>query len=296
MLTFNQNRQQSAYRPRSWVSAAVRAATMLQQADIAYRHRSLRPICARAIGRRGSIPPTELNRRLLQWMMASLAFAALTVAAASPVHSQTSPQPGTAGAAIYFDMPAQPLGAALSRYGDTTRREVIYAMGYVEGKTSGEVRGLFTANEALLKLLAGTRLSAQVLSETAFVLVPQPPRPIAKLSDLSAIHRRYYALLQATLLDALCEPMAAPAGNYRILVIFWVNMSGVIYRFERIGSAGDGNVDEQIDAVLRSTRVPEAPPIDFAQPVLIKLAPRAGTRENCSTLRTAGNSPGAAQR
>lgn len=217
--------------------------------------------------------------------------AASMVAAARPAIAQT----GTS-ASIEFDIPSQPLASALSRYGDTTRREVIYAMDHVAEKTSGEVRGLLNVDEALLKLLAGTRLSAHVLSETAFVLVPRSRQPIVQLSELPPTHRRYYALMQATFLDVLCEPMVARAGNYRILVILWISMSGAIERFERIGSAGDGRVDEQIDAVLRSTRLPEAPPLDFAQPILVRLAPPAGTLENCATLRATRHSSGATQR
>lgn len=221
--------------------------------------------------------------------MMSLTFAA-SLLAAGQTSAQTSSQPA---APIYFDLAPQPLAVALSQYGDMTGREVLYATRQAAGKISGEVKGLMYANEALQKLLSGTDLSARVLSESAFVLVPNPQRPLAAPRELSPGHRRYYGLIQGTLLDALCRSTAAYPGGYRILAMFWVNGSGGIERLERIESAGVAAVDEEIDATLRSVRLPEAPPADFAQPVLIELVPQgAGVSAGCSTARATRHSSG----
>ena len=226
-----------------------------------------------------------LNRRLVLWPTMSLMLAGALLAA-GPTCAQTSPQPD---APVYFDIAPQPLAVALSQYGDMTRREVLYDTRQAAGKLSGEVRGLMHANEALQRLLSGTNLSARVLSESAFVLVPKPQQPPPAPRALSPGHRSYYALIQGTLLDALCRSTAAYPGGYRILVMFWINGSGGIERLERISSAGSA-ADEEIDATLRSARLAKAPPADFAQPVLIELVPQGvGVTPGCPTPRATRN-------
>jgi hypothetical protein len=226
------------------------------------------------------------NRRPASWLCA-LAAASMAVAT-----DLATAQTASTNTSTEFNIPSQPLAVALTQYGDATQREVLYDTRYAAGKISGEVKGFMDANEALQKLLVGTNLSSRVLSESAFVLVPKSQQPPAAPRALSPDHRRYYALIQRALLDTLCRSTAAFPGSYRILVMFWINRASGIERLERIGSAGDA-VDEEIGAALRSARLPEAPPADFAQPVLIELVPQgAGVTAGCSATRATRNSSG----
>lgn len=227
------------------------------------------------------------NRRPASWVCA-LAAAGMVVVT-DFASAQTS---STNNTSIEFDIPSQSLASALTRYGDVTQREVLYDTRQAAGKLSGEVKGVMDANEALQRLLVSTNLSARVLSEGAFVLVPKSQQPPSAPRALSPGHRRYYALIQRALLDALCRSTSAYSGSYRILVMFWVNGSGGIERLERIGPGGAAD-DEEIDAMLRSARLAEAPPADFAQPILIELVPQGGgVTADCSTTRATRNSSG----
>jgi hypothetical protein len=186
----------------------------------------------------------------------------------------------SATAPLEFNIPSQPLQTALSRYGDATGREALYDTSLAGGRVSGEVQGKFRPNEALDRLLSGTGLSARFVAENSFVVLPAQPsnRQAAPLPS----HRRYYGLIQANLLAALCQSSATRPGRYRIVAMFWIGPTGTIERSQRIGSAGTADADQQLDATLRNVRFSEPPPAGFEQPVLILIVPQApGVTAGC---------------
>ncbi|MFH0302314.1 STN domain-containing protein [Bradyrhizobium sp. 31Argb] len=218
----------------------------------------------------------------------------LTVAGAIAATGHLFAQTLSANTAIRFDIPSQSLSAALSRYGDLTGREALYDTSLAAGRASGEVLGVLTPNEALQRLLAGTNLSARFLSENAFVLMPTAPSARqATTQEPSAAHRRYYGLIQETVLDALCQSAVTRPGQYRIVVALWIGSTGRIEKSQRVGSAGSGTIDRQIDVTLASVRLREPPPADFAQPILIVLVPQApGVTPGCASADTAARPGG----
>jgi hypothetical protein len=179
---------------------------------------------------------------------------------------------------ISFDIQAQPLASALDRYGDLTGREVFYDTALAAGRRSSGVQGLFTPEAALQTLLAGTGLSARFLADDSFVLLPTPPPPNPQSADRAAppvVQQRYYALIQASLRDAFCRNSDAQPGRYRVVAVFWIDPSGKVQRYQRLGSAGTSDIDRRIDDTLRGVRLGEPPPPGFAQPVLIMIVPQA---------------------
>jgi secretin/TonB-like protein len=254
--------------------------------------RKLRPV-PRSIGRTGVMLQSSQNlhkrdrarsvtrsgsaRRSIPWAFAIgfvgvAATADLAFCQTSPTHS---PQ--------QFNIPSQPLEAALNRYGDATGREALYDARLAAGRVSGDVTGVLAPDEALKRLLAGTGLAAQFVAENAFVLLLiSPPREqVAK--TMSSADRRYYGLIQANLLSALCRSRVVRLGHYRFVAIFWIAPDGRIERPRRIGSAGSTDADQQIDAALGSVKFSEPPPSGFAQPVLILIVPQAqGVAPGCS--------------
>lgn len=68
-----------------------------------------------------------------------------------------------------YDIPAQDLAAALRRYAEISGKQVIAADSLVAGKRSTAVRGRFSAEAALSRLLAGTGLSIDLV-EGALVM------------------------------------------------------------------------------------------------------------------------------
>jgi hypothetical protein len=207
-----------------------------------------------------------------------LAFSGM-LTAKSPAVAQTPRAQGP----IEFNIPAQPLGAALDRYGDLTGSEALYDTKLAAGRVSGNVQGALTPIAALEKLLVGTGLSARFVAANAFVLLPMPPAQQQKSQQApSPAHQRYYGLIQESLLDALCRSNATRPGRYRFVAEFWIGPAGTVEKSRRIGSTGIVDVDEKIDSTLRSVRLNEPPPAGFTQPVLILIVPQAsGVTPGC---------------
>ena len=61
--------------------------------------------------------------------------------------------------AYHVNLPAQPLGAALRAFSQTTNAQIIFAEGQVRGKRSPPLVGAFTVDEGLKRLLARADLS-----------------------------------------------------------------------------------------------------------------------------------------
>jgi hypothetical protein len=136
-------------------------------------------------------------------------------------------------ARIEFSIPEQPLVAAISRYAEATGSEAVYDASLVVGRNSKPVQGLLTPTEALERLLAGTGLSARFVAEGMFVVVPAQAangQSIRPGPSPSAANRRYYALMQESLLDALCRSSGARPGRYRIIAVFSITPTGPLRR------------------------------------------------------------------
>lgn len=180
-----------------------------------------------------------------------------------------------------FDIPSQPLASALNRYGDVTKREALYDPRVVSSRQSGQVRGSFTQEEALQRLLAGTGLAARFIADNSFIVVR------SSLSKQSVEHvqarEQYYGLVQASLLSALCKSEKARPGRYRIVAMLWIDPAGRLVRSLRIGSAGNTGTDGDIDATLRGIKFAEAPPAGLSQPLSVLIVPQsAGSTPPCA--------------
>jgi hypothetical protein len=60
--------------------------------------------------------------------------------------------------AYHVNLPAQPLGAALRAFSQTTNAQIIFAESQVRGRRSPPLVGTFTVDEGLQTLLAGAGL------------------------------------------------------------------------------------------------------------------------------------------
>ncbi len=234
-------------------------------------------MCMAGVGLKASRPHLLYRR----WTSAVVIAASVLVVSGYAVDAQYANTP------LEFNIPSQPLESALSRYGDATGREALYDTSLTSGRLSGDVQGKFTPNEALERLLSGSGLSARFVAENSFVVLPAPPanRQASLQSPLPApVQRRYYGLIQENLLAALCRSSVTRPGHYRIVAMFWIDPTGSVEKSRRIGSAGAADVDQQIDAALRSVKFSEPPPAGFEQPVLILIVPQApGVTPGCAS-------------
>ncbi len=214
-------------------------------------------------------------RRLASWSISwALAAAGMLIA----IHSATA-QTVPTNPPIEFNIPSQSLNTALSRYGDATGRQGLYDASLTRGRQSSAIRGALLPDEALRGLLSGTGLTVEFLDEATFVLLPAPLASSQRPS--SPEDQRYFGVIQASLLDTFCRSRRVRPARYRFVAMFWIEPDGSIQRVQRIGSTGELDADQRVDATLRSVRVSEPPPAGFTQPVLMLIVPQASLVTGC---------------
>lgn len=179
---------------------------------------------------------------------------------------------------IDYDIPAQPLAAALERYSASSGRQIIYDSALASGRRSAPLEGRFTAEQALQSLLAGTGLAPRYVAADAVVLLRLPPRPDHRQdapvnTAPPAAVARYYARIQAGLRRAFCGNERTRPGGYRVALALWIEASGAVGRAALIGPTGNPDLDAAIGQAVSGLVLGEAPPAGFAQPVVLVVAP-----------------------
>ncbi|WP_407181487.1 TonB family protein [Bradyrhizobium sp. STM 3562] len=184
-----------------------------------------------------------------------------------------------------FDLPSQPLGAALEGYARISGREVLYDGRLAEGRRSSPVQGAYTAETALQILLAGSGLKADAKADGFFVLSRVPARSAAERGlRLSAADTHYYGVLQAGLRAELCGSHALPETG-RIAARLWLSQTGAVLQARLLGSTGNSEWDQRAIAALRRLQI-AGPPPGFAQPVTIVVLPRPSDGDDgCAAQR-----------
>lgn len=183
--------------------------------------------------------------------------------------------PGPSEALFDFDIPAQPLAAALNKYSSLTERAALFRSDVVAGRTSTAVRGRYTPEAALSLMVQGTGLLLEKITtdpSDAFVLKPVSPPPSsmqAALTDAGA----YPALLQIHLWDALCRNARTAPGRYRALLSFQVDGMGWLRRVQLLGSTGDADRDAAMLDALGHVQMDAPPPPAMPQPLTMVILP-----------------------
>jgi hypothetical protein len=186
-------------------------------------------------------------------------------------------------AQLTFDIPSQPLAAALEQYGDVTGWEVLYNGDLAAGRLSEAVRGAFAPDAALRVLLKGTSLSARHTSDVSIMLVPADVPRVTK-APASPADRDYYGEIQQGIETALCANMKAHPGDYRVAARFWIDATCALQQYRRLGSSGNSNTDSAIDATMRGLKFGDPPPPGFVQPITIAVVPQVpGVTPGCAS-------------
>jgi TonB family protein len=168
---------------------------------------------------------------------------------------------------IDFNIPAQPLAAALNRYASLSSRPALFSSEIVAGRTSSAVLGRYAPEAALQHLLEGTGIVAEkvadgpsdafVLKEVSAQIAIPPATPVAGDG--------YSALIQAGIWQALCSNPGTAPGAYRALLRFQVNAAGGIQAAQLLGSTGNSRRDATLLESVRQVRIDLAPPPDVVQ-------------------------------
>jgi hypothetical protein len=185
---------------------------------------------------------------------------------------------------IEFDIPAQPLELALSAYGTTANVQLVFDVELTQGLRSAALKGAFSPEIALEKLLAGSGLAARAIGDQGFTLVALPAaRGIAPGAVSPTVLRlnSYSAAIQDAVRNALCRHRETTPGSYRALVRFWTNASGAVDRTELVTSTGDDRRDAMLSTAFRDLSIAAAPPADLPQPVTLLVSSDGWSSRYC---------------
>ncbi len=200
---------------------------------------------------------------------------------------------------IAFDVPAQPLDAALSAYGAATRVQLLFDPGLTEGLRANGLKGSFTAEAALRQLLAGTGLAARIIGDEGFTLVRETaegnPSDWRGMSPTVRRFNAYSVAVQSAMRDALCSHKETIPGSYRVVAQVWIGPSGTTERAELLTSSGDARRDAMLAASFRGLAIGASPPSDLPQPVTLLVTSEAMSAGYCPELRQPGRGREAAR-
>jgi len=210
--------------------------------------------------------------------------------------------PQTSAAAehlITFDIPAQPLDAALSAYGAATGIQLLFDPALTEGRRAIGLKGTFSAEAALGQLLAGTGIAARMIGDEGFTLVAAPvtghPRDGSEMSPSVRRFNAYSATLQSAMRKALCRFRETAPGSYRVLAQVWIGPSGMTDRAELLTSSGDARRDAMLTTSFRGLALGSSPPVDLPQPVTLLITSEDAGAGYCSQLQLPGHGREAAR-
>lgn len=111
-------------------------------------------------------------------------FCATVVGASAPGIGRAAPR--RPDAALRFDLPAQPLSQALNQLAVRSDREILFSPALTKGRRSPALSGMFTAEQALDRLLAGSGLDVR-LEGRSFLIVAETPLAPAPTADVAQV-------------------------------------------------------------------------------------------------------------
>ncbi|WP_165418531.1 secretin and TonB N-terminal domain-containing protein [Dyella amyloliquefaciens] len=166
----------------------------------------------------------------------------------------------------------------MKSFSDVTGQSLLVDESLLAGKMSAGVRGQFSAEDALSRLLAGTGLRERYASDKAFTLESFDSGSAGSAGDELAQDASdsrwevYGASLQASLEHELCRVPGAKPGSYRLALQVWIDEAGTVNRVRLLGSTGLQARDASISQALEGIRV-EPPPAGLGQPMTLLLLP-----------------------
>lgn len=223
-------------------------------------------------------------RRRLHVLM--LAFAALALLGAPPT---ALGQPAAADAQIAFDIPAQPLDAALAQYFRATGVQLLYDSALTAGRRSSAISGRYAPREALRRILADTGLVVRYSRSNAAIITGVEGRTAAtslvplgrvvvreKAAERAASSSErlaYYSQLEQALQTRLeTDPRTARLA-FQVTASLRVDEAGQVTELRLERGSGVRETDRLLALVLTGAPVAKPPP-GLAQPLLVSLRGR----------------------
>lgn len=197
---------------------------------------------------------------------------------------------------MHFNLPAQPLADALMAFGRISRLSVLAQSNLLDNRVSAPVEGDYSPVEALQRLLVGTGTEATFKADDQAVIVPLPPgKPDAEVDPPVPItyaaidgandldNRRYAAMVQTRVTEALCASPLTRPGNYRLVAQLRIDGTGDMTVSRMAGSTGSSSRDTAIKEAIGSMLADWPPPPTLKQPITILLRPHGnGVDTDCA--------------
>lgn len=189
---------------------------------------------------------------------------------------------------IIFDIPAQPLDAALAQYFRVTGVQLLYDSAVTAGRRSAAVRGPHAPREALRRMLVGSGLVARYSRSNAAIIVPAADRSRSPLVPLGRVVVReavapprvspleritYYDLLEEELQARLRTDRRTDRLVFKVVIALRVDQNGQLRDVRIRRSSGRGAVDRIVIDVLGGAAVVR-PPNGLPQPLMVSLEGR----------------------
>lgn len=185
-----------------------------------------------------------------------------------------------------FDIPAQPLAAALNRYASVSGWPILFHGTMVAGRISSPLQGDYEPEVALHRLLAGTGLApvkVEAGPADAYTLKAANPRESDADSEAQGVDFDYGGWVQARIWQALCADARTTPGRWRSLLRFRVDADGHVHGARMFNSTGTAVRDAAVIAALQRVRMERAPPPDMLQPLTMLIVPLAqGDAQPCA--------------
>lgn len=174
-----------------------------------------------------------------------------------------------------FDIPAQSLDAALVAFSTVTGFELVYDSKLIGRSVSSDLRGDFSAEEAVRELLSGTGLHARKIAATTITIARNPniSPDMPRLRPEHDRHAAYFAAIQEGLNDAFCESGIVRLTGQRLMLRFRVSPAGRIAQLELVDLSKRGPPDSAVVDALSRLTFSQVPPADLPQPLMILINP-----------------------
>jgi hypothetical protein len=199
-------------------------------------------------------------------------------------------QNGVSNELVEFDIPEQPLAAALERFMSLSNVTIVVDSALIGARRSSAVRGALSPDGALQTLLEGTGLDSLHIGQGAYTLVPLPQGTDAQLRLPRFMD--YASAVQRAVMGALCRTDDTRPIRYRTVIRLWLYPNGKARLAELAISTGSPGRDTAITGVLGRVEVGLPVPRNLPQPIKLAIAPRGGDDAACSSDRAlAGPGP-----
>lgn len=198
-----------------------------------------------------------------------------------------------------FEIPAQPLEAALQQLGREAQIDILYENGVVEQRPSTRVSGRLSPQEALARLLMGTGLTYRFTSANGALVFPpeRPPLALAEPGDgsegaprmvldvmrvratpiVGGRPSRSFTVFGTAVTRQINRSLSSDpllmARTFSAELAVSIGPDGTVSEGRMSRTSADREVDARILDIVRAMRF-EAPPHDLPQPIRIELVGR----------------------